>query len=500
MSKNTSGKKVLINSVIYSCSGLLLKCFSFFLLPLYTAYLTTEDYGINSIAGSFISTMSFVVAFSLYSAIMRFYVDLKDDSYKLKRFYGTISCFVFISGFCFAILFTVFKDAVSKYLFSGIDYYPIILVSLLSLVFCCQQTIFDNILRSQQKALKSSICSIVYFLVSVALNIYFVVYCKYGALGTLLASLISYFIYSAYFWIEMSIKKEIRFCLDFSLLKEALKYSIPIMPHNLSTTIAMFVSKILIGGKVSLADLGVYTVSTQFGNIADTIQCYVDNAYGPWLYEKLHAKESDFKESIRAIVNFLIAVIGLFFLGISLFAHDYIILFIDRSYILAWKYVPLIVSVFAIKTAYYFYVEILFYYKDASKKLFLATLSSSVINIFISAFAIPVWGVIGSIFADGIAMMIRVLIVVYISKQCDDIGIRLFDFVKNFFVVELFIWGGLSLSFYCYETEFSIINFLFKILVVATYVAYICLRYRNQLLPLLVKVKQRIAEGKQNER
>ena len=94
--ESTSGKRVLINSVIYSCCGILQKCFSFFLLPLYTAYLTTEDYGINSIATSFIQTMSFVVAFSLFSAIMRFYVDLKNNPEKLRRFYGTVSCFVFI--------------------------------------------------------------------------------------------------------------------------------------------------------------------------------------------------------------------------------------------------------------------------------------------------------------------------------------------------------------------------------------------------------------------
>ena len=77
--KSSSGRKVLINSIIYSCSGLLLKCFSFFLLPLYTVYLTTEDYGINSVITSFISTASFIVAFSLFSAVMRFYVDLKEE-------------------------------------------------------------------------------------------------------------------------------------------------------------------------------------------------------------------------------------------------------------------------------------------------------------------------------------------------------------------------------------------------------------------------------------
>ena len=86
MSKASSGKKVILNSVIYSVSGLFLKCFSFFLLPLYTAYLTTEDYGITSVATSFIGTMSYVVSFSLYSAIKRFYVDLKDKPDTLKRF------------------------------------------------------------------------------------------------------------------------------------------------------------------------------------------------------------------------------------------------------------------------------------------------------------------------------------------------------------------------------------------------------------------------------
>lgn len=479
--ESTSKKKVLINSVIYSCSGILQKCFSFFLLPLYTAYLTTEDYGINSIATSFIQTMSFVVAFSLFSSIMRFYVDLKDNPEKLKRFYGTISCFVFISGIFFTVLFTIFRNILSDYIFSGVNFYPVIIVCLLALVFNCQQMIFDNIMRSQQKALKSSICSMTFFLGSVVLNVYFVVYCKYGVLGTLLASLIGYIVYTAYFWIEMSIKKTICICLDFELLKDALKYSIPIMPHNLSTTIALFISKILIGGKASLAGLGIYSVASQFGNIADTIQCYVDNAYGPWLYEKLHAKEIDFKKSIRQIVNLLIAVIGLFFLGISLFAHDYIVLFVDKSYSQAWIYVPMIVSVFAIKTAYYFYVEILFYYKEASKKLFISTLSSSIVNIFLSAIMIPIFGVVGSIFADGIAMVLRVLIVIIISKQYEDIGIRILDFVRNFCVVELFILIGISLSFFKYQTVFSLKNFIFKVCVIVAYVLYILISNREQV-------------------
>lgn len=487
----TSGGKVLLNSIIYSFGGLLQKCFSFFLLPLYTAYLTTEDYGITSVTSSFVATAGYVVAFSLFSAVLRFYVDLKDDPEKLKRFYGSVVSFVFLSGTAFAGILWLLKEPVSQYLFSGIDFFPLIFVCLISLICNCQHTIFDNILKSQQKALKSSLCSILYFLLNVALNILFVVGFRMGALGTLLATAISGAVYTLYFVIEMSILRTIRFCLDRKLLWSALKYSVPIMPHNLSTHIAIFISKLLISDTGSLAHLGVYSVSTQFGQIADTVQNYVDSAYGPWLYERLHNREGDYKKTIRRNVNLLISVIGFFFLGISLFAQDYIVLLVDPSYVEAWRYVPLLVATFAIKTAYYFFVEVLFYFKEASRKLFWATLTGSFINIILSYFFIPLWGVYGSILADALSMLVRVGIVFVISKRYEDVGLRMVDFVRNFFVVEGFVALGLVLSLWKYPTSFSILNFGYKALITLLYVVVAFLLNRESAKALLVKLKNK---------
>ena len=488
---NNIKKNVVINSLIYSVGGLLMKCCSFFLLPLYTAYLTTVDYGITSIAGSFVSTMSFIVAFSLFSAIMRFFVDLKDDAERLKRFYGTVSVFVFLSSIVFGIVLTIFRSLLTKYVFSGIDYYPIILVCLVSLVFQCQHTIFDNILRSQQKAFKSSLFSILYFLLTVVLNIVFVVIFRMGAVGSLLATLISSAVYVAYFCVEMLIQKTIKICLDWKLLKSALAYSIPIIPHNLSTSIAALVSKVLIGGASSLASVGIYSVSMQFGQIADVVQGYVDNAYGPWLYEKLHNREEDYKNNIRGTAKVLTAVIGLFFLGISLFAQDYIILFVNKEFADAWKYVPLIVTVFAVKTMYYFYVEVLFYYKKASKYLFSATLTSSIINVFLSVFLISMWGIYGSILADFICMIIRVGIVYILSRKFEDIGLYLRDFIVNFFVVEAFMFGGLFLSYVRFQYVFSFTNFIYKIFVIVLYIVFSFILNKKYFKPILLAIKHK---------
>jgi len=491
MHRSGSAKKVISNSLVYTVSGLLIKCFNFFLLPLYTAYLSTSDYGITSIAASFLSTMGFIASFSLFSAVMRFYVDLKEDEHRLKRFYGTITVFVLLSGLVLWGLLIALHKPLSEYVFSGVDFFPVIFLCLCTMVFNCQYQIYENILKSQQKAVKCSILSICYFLLMIACTILFVVVLKKGATGVLLATLVANTAYTLFFWSDMLISKSMIICLDKDLLKEALKYSIPIMPHNLSPHIAELFSKSLLGAVISLASVGVFSVAAQFGTIADTIQIYVNNAYGPWLYEQLYAKDDGYKQSIRSVVKLLTAAIGFFFIGISLFSQDYILLFVNKSYADAWHYVPLIVGMYTIKTTYWFYINILFYFKKASKILFTATLTGSLINVLLSYFLIPLWGVYGSILADIIAMLIRVIIVVIISRNYEDIGLKLSDFISNAGIVALFIALGLSLSFIKYENNFSLINFAFKVGVILVYVLVQLIIYRKQIRRLHLRYKQK---------
>lgn len=480
MEANTS-KKVVGNSVIYIFCNMLIKCFGLFLLPLYTAHLTPADYGVTNIANHFISIMGFVGAFSLYSAIMRFYVDLKDDSQKLKRFYGTIISFCGISCVAFGLIFYLCRAVLEKYIFIGIPFYPVIFVTLISVFFSCQHTVYENILRSQQKAFKSSVLSIAYFLLTVALNIYFVVTLKLGAVGVLMATAISGGAYTAFFIVDMLIHKEMCFCIDLKLLKSALKYSIPIIPHNLSTHIATFVSSVLIGGTNTFAALGVYSVARQFGNVADGIQSSVNQAIAPWMYEKMHEGNSGEKKSIRNTINITCAIIGVFFLGIALFSHDYVVLFLDGEYSEAWIYIAAIVLMYAAKTIYYFFVNILFYNKKASNKVFVASLSNSLVNVLASAVLIPYIGAYGAILAELIGILVQIIIVIAMSRSFNDIGLRVRDFIGHVLMVCVFTVVGLLFTFTNYSTTFSLWDFLYRGLVLIVYIVINLFRYRSSI-------------------
>ena len=481
--KNNSTGKIISNSIIYTICGLVLKCFNFFLLPLYTSYLSTSDYGITNISGTFVTTMGFIVSLSLFSAVLRFYVDLKKDSETLKRFYGTVVLFVFLSGIIVSLFLFVFKQWVCRFVFDGIDFYPIVFISIISLIFSCQQHIYENILKSQQKAWKYVVVVSIYFAVNLLSNLFFVVHMQMGAIGALLSTALANVSYTLFFMIDMICTKSIRFCLDFSLLKDALKYSIPIVPHDLSTRFALLISQILIGSTKSFSALGIYSVAAQFGSIADIIQVYVNNAYCPWLFEVLHSKEKGYKNMVSRIVPLLCCVMGFFFICISLFAHDYIVLFVDSSFVDAWRYIPLIVTVYSAKTAYYFYVSVILYYKEASKFLFIATFSGSLLNILLSYVFIPLYGAYGSIMADAISMLVRVLIIIIISKKYEDTGIRIKDFIFNFITILVFIYGGLSLSYIYFNDTFSIINLLFKFAVLAIYLGLVLVRYNELIIP-----------------
>ncbi|MGD9927193.1 MAG: lipopolysaccharide biosynthesis protein, partial [Sphaerochaeta sp.] len=227
-------KKVLRNSLIYTFNNLLLKAFNFLLLPLYTAFLTPQDYGVTNLLASFTQVSTYLIAFSLYSATIRFYADLKGDGQRLKEFYGTMLCFVALSGLVFLGMFLIFQKFLLAVFFQGIPFYPTVLLGLVALLGTSLYTMYQDILKGMQLAKKSAITSLSYFFLQVALNILFVAILKFGANGVLLSLVISNAVAIVWMLFDLGKHHLFCFCINKQLLREALHYSIPIIPHNLS--------------------------------------------------------------------------------------------------------------------------------------------------------------------------------------------------------------------------------------------------------------------------
>lgn len=483
-------KKVLKNSMVYIFSNFLIRAFNFFLLPLYTTYLTTEDYGTTNLIKNFTAVMSITCVFSLYAAVARFYIIYKDDKEKVKRFFGTLITFTFLSGICFIVIVFLGKPVFMKYIFKGLKFMPTVIIAVIGVVFTSLYSMYQYILKGTEQAKKSAITSIFYFFIMLFLNITFVVVFKLGANGVILATLITNIICSIYMIISLLKENLIILGIDKEILKTTLKYSIPLMPHDLSTTITSLFSSIFINSSYNLASLGLYSLASQFGEITDTVQSSVNTAFQPWFFTQMDKKKKDYKKNINELTSLLLWIYSMFFLGLALFSQEIIILFLNDNYIPAWRLIPLIVISYSIKSIYYFYVNILFFHRSASKYIFISTLSSSIFNVILSAILIPEYGAIGSVAADIISMVLRVGIIIYISNKFDNIGYKLTKFLKVIFFNVMFIFIGLFFSYTKYSTSINIANLMYKIIIFIMF-GIIILGSNRKMIKFILKRKKK---------
>lgn len=485
-----SRKKVFENSFLYIFSSLLVKAINFLLLPLYTYFLTPEDYGITNMVTSFSNVAIYIVAFSLYSAIIRFYVDYKDDRDKLKRFFGTVLVFVFFSGIIFFIIIFISRYFVIKTFFKGISYIPFILIATLTLIFLTLHHVHQNILKGMQKGKKLVLINLIVFFTTVSFNLLFIIAFKLGALGILLSTLIVNILYFIFLLVDLHNNDLFKLCLDFKLLKGALKYSIPIIPHDTSTQIAQFASKVFINKEDSLGNVGIYGVSNHFGSVIDLIQASFNHAFQPWFFENMLEKSKKNRQNIISLSSFLIIIYSFVYIGIGLFSQEFIILLLPKSYALAWTVIPIFVVGFSIKSIYYFYVNILYYYKKAVKVLFIATISGSLLDIILAFYLVPRYGMYGAAIAFVCAKIIVSSIVVILSKRFDDIGYRVLSMLKIIMPSLIFMGLGLYFSYTKYLTAFSWRVLIYKILMCVIYIIFIYFTNKKHVINAVNIVKR----------
>jgi peptidoglycan biosynthesis protein MviN/MurJ (putative lipid II flippase) len=135
--------------------------------------------------------------------------------------------------------------------------------------------------------------------------------------------------------------------------------------------------------------------------------------------------------------------------------------------------VPLCVVTFAVKSAYYPYINLLLYEKKASRLVFITTVSSSLVNIGLSAVLIPLFNMYGSSLADIIAMMLRVAVAVIIARKFNVVGFRFSAFAKIVLIVIALSGVGLYLSYTQWLYSVSLLNILLKLAVVAAYIGIV---------------------------
>lgn len=486
-------KRVLMNSSFYVFSALLVDAVGFFLLPVYLMFLDSSEYGKVSIANSFIDVAVIVAALSLHMAIARFYADYKTDKKKAARYFGTVLVFTLIVSVLFSVFCFLFGSLLEKYIFSGIDFYPMIFLVVISIPFRAIRNIHRFILRAMQSGGELALANLTVFVAQAVLTLILIGPLKMGASGMLLAALIIHLFYAIYIYVDLKIKKILTLCFDCSIIKQSLKYSLPIMPHNLSSYIATLVSRVLLNGFFGTATVGLYSVASQFGIVVNTIQSSSNNALTPWFFDYKNSGSKN-KKTIQALTKAFTLFYAFCLLGVGLFAKEIIIILTGKDYLDAWKVIPVIVIAYCIKSIYYFYLNIFLYYKKASQKLFIGTVVGNLINVIVSAILTPPLQMYGPAIAMIVSQAFISVYVYCVGKKYDkdSFSIRL---IAGPLLIALTVMIVGNILGYCFFNDtLNLLDLMMKIGLFIVFLLYCLATSKNEVKVLLYHIKSRKKE------
>lgn len=416
----SSSKDVIANSAWYTLGNILLKFFSFLLIPLYTSFLSPLQYGEINLALGFSNVVSCLMMCGLQTGVIRFYTDCKGDKHRIAEMFGSTITFVIIISVTLSgvLIFTHFLW--TEWIFSSIPFIPIVLYAILISAVVSIYSVYQEFLKGSHQAKKSVILSWIFFGLLLCANLITVILLRWGAKGVLFSTFIANGVMIVYMLFDMHWQGLLLLKIKFDLLKKMLQYSFPLVPHSLSFNISNFFTRVIINSRVSTSMLGLFSLASQFGGIADVVSNSVQSAFQPWLYERMRQFEEGDRtilNEVRSLTVRLLWIYGFIYLLIGAWTQEAIEFMSKPSFFSAWIYVPMLLIAVSIKSPLYFYQNLYYYHKHKTKNIFLFTVLGCIVTVIMVLILVPIYGIIGAIFGEVIGVGTRVMITIIHGKK-----------------------------------------------------------------------------------
>jgi O-antigen/teichoic acid export membrane protein len=120
----------------------------------------------------------------------------------------------------------------------------------------------------------------------------------------------------------------------------------------------------------------------------------------------------------------------------------------------------------------------LFYHKQATNKIFIATITGSFADILLASIFVKMYGMYGAALSFVVAKLIVVSIVVQMSKGYNNVGYRVIDMARIIVPSLIFMGAGLYFSYTKYLVVISWCNLIYKFAVLFVYLGFMYLRRR----------------------
>jgi O-antigen/teichoic acid export membrane protein len=187
-------------------------------------------------------------------------------------------------------------------------------------------------------------------------------------------------------------------------LSHVLRYGIPLIPHSLSAVVIMYADKLILTHYHGLSANGVYSVGFMVGQLIGLLQNSFNQAWVPWVFQKLKkGEEADKVKMVKLTYIYIVAIlIAVVLLWLIL---PWIYMLFGKDFQQGREMVLWVALGFAFNGMYKM-VSVYIFYLERTGIIAINTVIAAVLNIALSLLLIPDYGAMGAAYAQMISMFV----------------------------------------------------------------------------------------------
>lgn len=408
----TSLKKILENSLFYSFTTVLLRASSIIFFPIFSYYLTAEDYGILNVTQGLVQIFSVVASLGLLSAMTRFvYTYSASKGNSDDQIISSVVSLTIPANLVVCIGVIMLDSSVSKFFLNQIPFYPFMFIYVLTIPFNSLIEIYKYYLVSKHEGKKTMWLNLYFFVTQVVINVILVAGFKLHVMGIIYGILINSVIFSIYAWYVFF--RKVQWQLNQDLMQKLIAFSLPLLPFALLNMLLTNVDRLMLNNRSDTEAGGMYYIAITFSSVFSTIKESVVLAVTPWLYETMEVKP----DVVRKALVLIFMGVSIAAVGVSWFSKEVLMILSSKQiFVEAYMYIPIgVLAFYIIHLGQLFSIKT-FYLGNYSKYLWVTTAVGIAINYVAGYFLIPEYNIYGAIFAKLIGYIALVATAIYLSN------------------------------------------------------------------------------------
>ena len=456
--------KLFKNTIYYSIGEICPRIISFLLLPIYTQYLSTSDYGILAYTNTVNSFLFVLGSLSLNTYILRFYFIHQAEEQR-KQMIGSIymailGVNILILGLAYAILPHVISDFHLQVPWN--PYFKLaIIVNFLDSFSIIPLVIY----RVKQQAQFFVCLNLSRTILQVVLTIYFIVFQKTGLIGNYYASILAY---APFVLIYIGIiKKYACFKLKVSYISEGLRYALPLLPGALAYLVLSVSDRLILERNVAMSEIGIYNVAFTLSLALNVVIQSGYKAIEPEIFKRYSSQ--DYYIFLRKVQSLFFVVIYIVGLGLTLFSQEIFYYITAQPFHEAYKYVPILIVGVIMTGQNVIYSGILSAEKR-NKVVGMAALCGAIVSICLNISLTPLWGAKAAAISSALSFfLMNTILFIKMTYPNKSMGRELFSVILIVVI---------SYALFSLFPKISWQSFSIKVLLLIIYAAFLLFLFR----------------------